>query len=179
LKNVSAISFSFLIYVLSSLFMPAQAEDYKLGAVNALRVLEQSPQADVARAKIEQEFAPRDKQLVAEQKKLKELEDRLAKDGEIMSESERQKLERDIINMRRDLRRSQDEFREDFNFRRNEEFAKIQKQIIEAIQKVAKDNNYDVVLSEGVIYASPKVDISSLVIEYLKKQGSGSVGSSE
>lgn len=167
------------MYVLSSLFMPAQAEDYKLGAVNALRVLEQSPQADVARAKIEQEFAPRDKQLVAEQKKLKELEDRLAKDGEIMSESERQKLERDIINMRRDLRRSQDEFREDFNFRRNEEFAKIQKQIIEAIQKVAKDNNYDVVLSEGVIYASPKVDISSLVIEYLKKQGSGSVGSSE
>ncbi len=179
MKNVSAISFSFLMYVLSSLFMPAQAEDYKLGAVNALRVLEQSPQADVARAKIEQEFAPRDKQLVAEQKKLKELEDRLAKDGEIMSESERQKLERDIINMRRDLRRSQDEFREDFNFRRNEEFAKIQKQIIEAIQKVAKDNNYDVVLSEGVIYASPKVDISSLVIEYLKKQGSGSVGSSE
>jgi len=167
------------MYVLSSLFMPAQAEDYKLGAVNALRVLEQSPQADVARAKIEQEFAPRDKQLVAEQKKLKELEDRLAKDGEIMSESERQKLERDIINMRRDLRRSQDEFREDFNFRRNEEFAKIQKQIIEAIQKVAKDNKYDVVLSEGVIYASPKVDISSLVIEYLKKQGSGSVGSSE
>jgi len=167
------------MYVLSSLFMPAQAEDYKLGAVNALRVLEQSPQADVARAKIEQEFAPRDKQLVAEQKKLKELEDRLAKDGEIMSESERQKLERDIINMRRDLRRSQDEFREDFNFRRNEEFAKIQKQIIEAIQRVAKDNKYDVVLSEGVIYASPKVDISSLVIEYLKKQGSGSVGSSE
>ena len=179
MKNVSAISFSFLMYVLSSLFMPAHAEDYKLGAVNALRVLEQSPQADLARAKIEQEFAPRDKQLVAEQKKLKELEDRLAKDGEIMSESERQKLERDIINMRRDLRRSQDEFREDFNFRRNEEFAKIQKQIIEAIQRVAKDNNYDVVLSEGVIYASPKVDISSLVIEYLKKQGSGSVGSSE
>jgi outer membrane protein len=77
------------------------------------------------------------------------------------------------------LRRSQDEFRDDFNFRRNEEFAKIQKEIINAIQKVAKENNYDVVLSEGVIFASPKVDISSLVIEYLKKQSGGSVGSSE
>jgi len=89
-----------------------------------------------------------------------------------MSESERKKLQRDYINKKRDLKRSQDEFREDFNFRRNEEFAKIQKNILEAIQKVAKENNYDVVLSEGVLYASPEADMSSLVIDYLKKQNS-------
>ena len=87
-----------------------------------------------------------------------------------MSEQERSKLERDIISEKRDLKRSQDEFREDLNFRRNEEFAKIQKRIVEAIQKVAKDNNYDVVLSEGVIYASSRVDISNLVIDYLKNE---------
>lgn len=145
------------------------AEEYKLGAVNALKVLEQSPQAETARQAIEREFAPRDKELVAKQKQLKALEDKFAKDGAIMSESERAKLEREIINQKRELKREQDEFREDFNFRRNEEFAKIQKDILNAIQKVAKENNYDVVLSDGVIYASPKVDISDLVIEYLKK----------
>ena len=46
---------------------------------------------------------------------------------------------------------------------------KIQKQIIQSIQQVAKDNQYDLVLSEGVLYASPKIDMSELVIEYLKK----------
>ena len=148
-------------------------ETYKLGAVNAIRVLEQSPQADVARKMIEKEFAPRDKELVADQKKIKELEDRFNKDRAIMSEQERSKLERDIISMKRDLKRNQNEFREDLNFRRNEEFAKIQKRIVEAIQQVAKDNNYDVVLSEGVIYASSKVDISGMVIEYLKKKVNG------
>ena len=50
-----------------------------------------------------------------------------------------------------------------------EEFAKIQKRIVEAIQQVAKDNNYDAVLNKGVINASSKADISGLVIEYLKK----------
>lgn len=159
-----------LLVVLLLTMSPAYAEDYKLGAVNALRILEESPQADRARATIEQEFAPRDKKLVAQQKELKAVEDRLAKDGAIMSEAERSKLERDIIEKRRDLKREQDEFRDDFNFRRNEEFSKIQKDIIAAIQKVAVDNQYDVILSEGVIYASPKVDISNLVIEYLKKQ---------
>jgi len=159
-----------IIFLLTLSFQAAYAEDYKLGAVNAIRVLEQSPQAENARNIIEKEFAPRDQTLVAQQKELKTMEDRLVKDGAIMSEAERTKLERDIINKKRDLKREQDEFREDFNFRRNEEFAKIQKDIVDAIQKVAKENNYDVVLSDGVIYASPKVDISELVIEYLKKQ---------
>ncbi len=158
-----------MFFMLALSVQTVTAEEYKLGAVNALRVLEQSPQADNARKIIEQEFAPRDKQLVAKQKDLKAMEDRLSKDGAIMSEGERANLERDIINKRRDLKREQDEFREDFNFRRNEEFAKIQKDIVEAIQAVAKDNGYDVVLSDGVIYASPKVDISELVIEHLKK----------
>jgi len=45
-----------------------------------VRLLEQSPQADSARKLIEQEFAPRDKQLVAEQKNLKALEDKLQKE---------------------------------------------------------------------------------------------------
>lgn len=158
-------------FFLVILCLPVHAEEYKLGAVNALRVLEQSPQADRARSVIEQEFAPRDKELVAKQKEIKSMEDQLAKDAAIMGEAERSKLERDIINKKRDLKREQDEFREDFNFRRNEEFAKIQKDIVNAIQTVAKENGYDVVLSDGVIYASPKADISTLVIDYLKKQG--------
>ncbi len=151
----------------------AAAEGMKIGAVNALRVLEQSPQADAAKKKIEREFAPRDRELVAEQKKLKELEDRLSKDGAIMSESERRNLERDIISKKRDLKRSQDEFREDLNFRRNEEFSKIQKDIVESIQEVAKEKGYDIVLGEGVIYASPQADMSSLVIEKLKARHGG------
>ena len=146
------------------------AEDYKIGAVNAIRILEQSPQAEKMRNLLEQEFAPRDRELVAAQKGLKEMEDRLTKDAPIMSEAERSKLERDIINERRDLKRNQDEFREDLTFRRNEEIAKIQKDIIDAINTIAKENGFDMILNEGVIYASPKVDISQLVIDQLKME---------
>ena len=119
---------------------------------------------------IEEEFTSRDKELIAEQKKIKELEDKFKKDRAILSEQESSKLERDIISKKRDLKRKQDEFREDLNYRRNEEMVKIQKQVIESIQQVAKDNKYDLVLSEGVLYASPKVDMTGLVIEYLKKE---------
>ncbi len=125
--------------------------------------------ADVARKKLEKEFATRDRELVAAQKGLKGLEDRMVKDGAIMSETERSRLERDIVNKRRELKRDSDEFREDVNFRRNEEFGKIQRDIVEAIREVAKAQKYDLVLGEGVIYASPPVDITDSIIKHLKK----------
>lgn len=164
----------FVVFIQITFLSTAYAEgELKIGAVNAIRLLESSPQSEVARKRIENEFAPRDKELVAEQKRIKALEDKLAKDGAIMSESERKKLERDIINKKRELKRSQEEFQEDFNFRRNEEFSKIQKDIFEAINAVAKEHKYDIVLGEGVIFASPDADMSGLVIEYLKKQNGG------
>lgn len=170
MKKFSTFAATALILLSSSFLTVVHAEDYKIGAVNAVRILEQSPQAAKLRAQIEKEFAPRDKELVANQKKLKDMEDRMNRDSAIMSEQERSKLQKDIVNMRRDLKRSQDEFREDLTFRRNEELAKIQKQIIEAIQTVAKQNNYDLVLSDGVVFAGTKVDITNLVLDYLKKQ---------
>ena len=145
------------------------AADYKIGVVQAVRVLESAPQADAAKKKLESEFAGKEKSLVSKQKELKALEDRAQKDSAIMSESERARLERDVMNMRRELKRDSDEFRDDVNFRRNEEFAKIQKMIVEAIQSIAAEQKYDLVLGEGVIFASKAVDITDLVIDRLKK----------
>jgi outer membrane protein len=96
------------------------------------------------------------------------MEDRLAKEASTMSDSERRKLEKEVVNGKRDLRRDQEEFRDDLNFRRNEEFGKIQKQIVEAIQAVAKEGNYDMVVGEGVVYASKRVDITDKIVERLK-----------
>jgi outer membrane protein len=143
--------------------------EYKVGVVQAVRVLESAPQAEIAKKKLETEFAGRDKQLLNDQKALKALEDRLGKDAAIMSETERTRLERDIVAKRRDIKRNSDEFREDVNFRRNEEFGKIQRQIVEAIRQLADEEKYDLVLGEGVIYASKAVDITDKVIERLKK----------
>ncbi len=150
------------------------AEEYKIGVFDPIRILDKSPQAADSKSMLEKEFAPRDKKLVAEQKRIRDLEEKLNKDGAIMSEQERTKLERDIINAKRDLKRSHDEFREDLNFRRNEEMTKIQKKIAEVIQKFAKDNNFDLILDTGIVFASDKVNITNLIIEKLNKENGGS-----
>ena len=148
--------------------LTALAVDLNVGVVNAAKVIEDAPQAEAARKKLEQEFAPRDKKLVALQKELRSQENKLERDGPIMSESARRTLERDIISLKRDFKRGQDEFREDLNLRRNEEFGKLQKRVSEVIISIAKEGKYDLILTDGVIYASDKVDITNRIVERLK-----------
>jgi len=120
--------------------------EMKIGFVDTVKLLESAPQAKSAQSKIESEFAPREKELVAMQREIKKLEDNLSRDGAVMSESERTKLERKVLSKRRDLKRSQDEFRDDLNIRRNEVLAKLQKDMYQAVVSLAKEQNYDLII---------------------------------
>jgi outer membrane protein len=143
--------------------------ELKIGFVNIPAVLEKAPQAEKAKKRLEQKFSPRDKQLVAQQKEIQTMEDKLTKDAAVMSEAEKSNLEKDLMNKKRDAKRSQQEFSEDFNASRNEELGKLQRHIIEAIREIAKDQNFDLLLTEGVIYANDKIDVTAQVQQKLLK----------
>lgn len=141
--------------------------EIKVGFVNIPAVLEKAPQAEKAKKRLEKEFSPRDKQLVAQQKDIQKLEERMGRDAAVIGESERRNLERDILNKQRELKRTQQEFSEDFNMRRNEELGKLQRRIVEAIRTLAKEQSYDLLLTDGVIYASEAIDVTSQIQQKL------------
>jgi outer membrane protein len=141
--------------------------ELKIGFVNIPAVLEKAPQAEKAKKRLEQKFSPRDKQLVAQQKEIQTMEEKLTKDAAVMSDSEKSNLEKDLLNKKRDAKRSQQEFSEDFNASRNEELGKLQRHIIEAIREIAKAQNFDLLLTEGVIYANDKIDVTAQVQQKL------------
>jgi len=146
---------------------PVMAET-TVGVVNTVQLMEEAPQAKAAQSNIETEFAPREKELVNLQKSVRKLEDKLSRDGAVMSEKESSKLERDILAKRRDLKRSQEEFRDDLNIRKNEVLSKLQRQMYEATVSLAKEKKYDIILGQGVVYSSKKVDVTPMVLEKLK-----------
>lgn len=178
--NIRSACLAIVFGLLFGLGLSANAAEVKLGFVNTAKVLDEAPQAEVARHKLETEFAPRDKALVKAQKKLKQLEDKLARDGAVMSDDKRRDLERDIISQKRDIKRSQDEFREDFNIRRNEELSKLQRLVLQAIATLAREQHYDMILGDNsVLYASERVDVTQKVIDVLRRQHKASTGDSK
>jgi len=146
-----------------ALVSTAHAADIKLGFVNVARILEKAPQAEKAKVALEKEFSPRNKRLLASQKEIKKLDEKLARDAKLMSEAEARRLQRDVLEKKRALKRDQEEFREDFNLRRNEELAKLQRLVFEAIKGLSESEKYDLVLHDGVVFASDAVDITNKV----------------
>lgn len=146
----------------------AFAAELKVGFVNVPKVMDAAPQAEAARARIDNEFAPRDRELVALQRKLNEREQHLLKNSAIMSSNELTKLEDEVRHLRRELRRSQEEFREDLNLRRSHELSKLQREITAVIQLLAGAESYDLILTDGVVFAGERVDITEEVIDRLR-----------
>jgi outer membrane protein len=169
MKKTNSGFFMIGLLVMLTMCPGAAVAEMKIGFVDVVKLMEAAPQAKSAQSKIESEFAPREKELVGLQREIKKLEDKLTRDGAVMSESERTKLERKILSKRRDLKRSQDEFRDDLNIRQNELLAKLQKEMSLAIDSLANDQNFDLLIGrQGVIFAGDKVDITDSVLKKLK-----------
>lgn len=150
--------------------VPVEAQELRIGYVNAVKVIEEAPQGEAALKELEAEFGPRDKKLVAMQEQVKKLEEELAKEGLVLKDAERRAREHEILVLKRDIRRATLEFREDYNLRRNEELAALQKLVYKAIVEIAKEENYDLILHEGTIYASKRVDLTDKVLKKLGKK---------
>lgn len=147
---------------------PVQAADIKIGVVSVARVLEESPQAASAQEALRQEFTTREAELSAERDTILEMEERLQRDGEVMSDSNREALEHEILQEKQDLNRDLAELQEDFAFRRDEELGKIEEDVVAVIQEIAESGDYDLVITDQVLYASDRVNITDEVIEGLQ-----------
>ncbi len=146
----------------------AMGANLKIGYVNSAKVIEQAPQAKAALARLDKEFSPRDKKLVSTREKIKSLETELEKNSLVLNDSEKRSKERELLILKRDVRRAAQEFREDYNLRRNEELAALQKLVYKTIINIAKKQRFDLILHEGAIYASDKIDITDRVLVNLR-----------
>ena len=148
------------------LSVPAWAQDLKIGYVNSERVLREAAPAKAAQVKLEAEFGRREKELQDAAAKLKAAADKLDKDGPTLSEAERGRRQRELVEQDRDLQRKRREFQEDLNVRKNEELSQVVERANRAIRQIFDQEKYDLILQE-VVFAGPRVDITDKVIKAL------------
>ena len=170
-KAVTLRSISLLRAVgIASLFLASSwavaQQTARIGFVDPVRLIEQAPQGAQALKKLEDEFRSRDDELKDLHNRIQEMEADLEKNILVMDATTAQTRQRDIENQKRRLARSQQEAREDYNLRRNEELARLQTLVREVIVDLARDKNFDLVVEQAV-YVSDAVDITEQVLERL------------
>jgi outer membrane protein len=148
----------------------ACAQELKIGYVNSDRVLRDAIPAKAAQAKLEAEFSRREKDLTDLANRLKAASDKLDKDAPTLSEAERVRRQRELVDQDRELQRKRREFQEDLGQRKNEELGAVVERTNRVIKQIFETEKYDLILQEAVFW-SPKVDITDKVIKALNAQG--------
>ena len=152
------------IALVGAFALPASAQEVKIGVVNIQVLMERSPQTKAAMDALQEEFAPRQREFLAKQKEYEELGTKVQKDVAVMGETERRNAEKNLRDLQREVTRLQTEFREDLNLRQNEELGLLQRSLLMEVQNFAAQEGYDLIVGDGVLFASTAVNITEDVL---------------
>jgi len=136
----------------------------KIGFINTERVYLESKQAQRIQTTLEKEFRSRQDALQKLQQEGEKLEKSLT-EGKLQGK-EREAAAKRWGELVQQFRKKQAELAEDYNLRRNEEFAALQQNANRIIVDLAKREGYDVILQD-VIYVNARYDITDSVIKAL------------
>lgn len=157
------------LLVLASLPVLAQAPAMRIGYVDMKRLLDNAPQVLAGREKLQQEFAPRDDELNAEEANLSTLRTRYAREQKDMAASAAENLRREIDALNRSIKRKRESLRSELKTRSDQELDRSWREINNAVVEFAREQNIDLIVPSPVVYASQRIDITDQVLERLKR----------
>jgi len=159
---------TFAICILAFSTASFSQDGAKLGVVNVALLLEQAPQAKSATASLEKEFSPQQAELKSLAGKLEKQQSAYQKNKAAMSDAQKISKEREISMLTREIQRRRNDVQELLNLRRNEELAKLQNVVNDAIKAIGKKEGFDLILYEGIAYTNERIDITKDVLKHLK-----------
>lgn len=142
----------------------------RIGFVDIPYLIDRAPQALEAERRLETEFAPRQKELEFQRAQLAELAARLADTTLELTEAELAQLERETRGLERRVKRSEQDFREELNIQKNNEFKNVRILVLEAIADFGRQQDYDLIVSDGVLFANKRIDVTERILESLERE---------
>jgi outer membrane protein len=162
------LQFALLLAAVSSIAVPVQAQELKIGYVNGERVLREAEPAKRAAAKLEAEFGKRQKELNDQSAAFRAQADKLDRDSPTLSEAEKARRQRELIELDRDLQRKQREYQEDLTQRKNEEVNNVSERAQRTIKAIGEAEHYDLIVQDQLVFfVSPRIDLTKKVIDAL------------
>ncbi len=182
--------FRLSLLVVSTFFLfpgDAQPQSAKYGVVNVQRILQTSKGGRDARAsldrekmKLESTIQKRREGLTRLADKVRDLQVEIDQKSAVWRQEERERKAFELRAQRRELAREEDglrrllrESRRDLEDRQRIAVAKVLKEVRSIVQEIGKEEGWDIIIdntSGGVLFVSPKVDLTGKVIERYDKK---------
>ena len=168
------------VFLLSQPVFSQDVSSIRIGVVDMNKLLQEAPQYQDMQSAIEEEFAPKVRDIEAKESAFNEARDKLQKDNLALSNDERQNASLKLTSDQRELEYLAQSFQEDRNNRIQIETNKIIVETINVVNKFGRDNGYDLIINEGrisqntilnggTLYKGASVDITNDIAKVLEK----------
>lgn len=144
--------------------------ELKVGVYDNRAILDSLPTVQKEFKALNAEFEPKQKEISDLQASLLALKEDIEKNAPVLSQTDLQAKQLEYQSKRRELQLLAEDTERVFNVRRNEVARQIQGMVEEEVLKVAKEEQFDLILRSGVLYASPKVDITQKILQRLSER---------
>jgi outer membrane protein len=146
----------------------------KVGVIQIQAALAATKEGQKAAAELETKLAPRKKELEGKQSEIKDLQDRLAKGGNTLSDSAKEDLTRNIDAKTKSYNRQLEDAQAELEQEQQKLVNVLGQKMMAVIDKFAQQNGFAIVLDVSnqntpVLYASNTVDITKEVIDLYDK----------
>ncbi|ASD66542.1 MULTISPECIES: OmpH family outer membrane protein [Pseudoalteromonas] len=141
---------------------------HKVGIVDMQEVYKQIPQMAKIEQTLQAEFAERRQELEKIQGDIRFEAEKFKREATTMSEEQKEALREKIQGMQKTLAEKGRPLEQEIKVRQNQELAKVQKLIVDAIESVAKKGKFDEVkVKDTTIYFNPDkvADLSEEVVK--------------
>ena len=144
--------------------------DLKIGYVSVEKLLTQAPQVEAVNAAMIERFGGKKAELEAMQKEIQTMQENFKRNELVMTEDKLNELKTKLIGKVQMFKQMETTLNQEVSTMRNQELAVLQKAIRDIINDVAKKDKYDLILSEGVVFAADKLDITDIILDRMKKE---------
>ena len=149
----------------TALFAGAAEAQQKIGVVDMMSIFQQLPQREQISQDLQAEFEDRFEEMRQLEQKVQELRQKQERDAAIMSNQEKTQLNRQLEQLISEAQLKQKALQEDTRRRQQEERNELLGQVQQAINAVAQDEGYDLVLeSNAVAFMKADNDLSDEVV---------------
>ena len=157
------------LFLLLSINSLSLAQELKIGYLNIDHIISSSPQFIQANQLVIKEFQPQENQLKQLASDIQAQVAEFNQNKDSLDKSALNQQLRTITQLEKELKIKAGRIKKALQQRNTQELQKIQDLINQAIQQIATDKQYDLILYQEVAYASDKVNITAQVSQKLRE----------
>lgn len=149
---------------------PNPSAPLKIGVVDLQKIMQKSSQVAAINNQLEKRFKPRQQAILASRKALQQKAEKLSRNAAVMSETDRAKLQNELIAERANLQTTEVSYQQDVTADQTKETQNFMRKLKNVVTQVAQSGGYTLIMvKQGVPYVDDKLEVTDAVLAALEK----------